>query len=98
MLEASNRSGMELPRPYRNNILMLNLTTFSVLCLLILVGACFYSGSLIPLTPGAGSRETSVWIMWSVIVGLPSATAVLWLLRLRKDAKPKPDIANNGRP
>ena len=73
-----------MPRPHRNNVLMLNLTAFSLMCLLVLVGGYFYSGgSLLPSTKGSDAGEAiQIWIMWGVVVTVPLVTAVLWVLRL----------------
>lgn len=70
-------------RLHRNNTLMLNLTGFSLICVLMLLGIFAYGGGLFPGTEGAGPREiATIWVAWSIIVALPVTTAGLWLLRL----------------
>jgi hypothetical protein len=55
-----------------------------MLCLLILIGVWAYAGSPFPQTQGANdSEEAELWIEWSIIVAVPTITALLWLLRLR---------------
>ncbi len=73
-------------RPYRNNVLMLNLTAASLVCLLFLLGLFIYkSGNLLPSTKGADAGEAAqMWIIWSVAVALPLMTGVLWVFRLTK--------------
>ena len=56
------------------------LSALSVVCGLILWGTTVYSGSILPSTQGASPDERrSIWVLWSVIVAIPSIT-VLWLL------------------
>ena len=81
---------MKLPRPHRNNVLMLNLSALSLLCLLILVGAFFYTGgfdnggSFLPATQGADAQEaTQIWVTWGVVVAVPLITGILWIFRLK---------------
>jgi hypothetical protein len=76
----------------RNNTLMLNLTAFSLVALLFLVGLFLYSGSILPGTQGASSGEAA--LMWSVTalaIGLPIITGVLWILRWTSKAHNSPD-------
>ena len=75
---------MRLPRPHRNNVLMLNLTAVSLFCVLMLTGLFLYSGgSLLPATQSSDTQEaTQTWLMWGVVVTVPLITAVLWILRL----------------
>jgi hypothetical protein len=73
---------------YKNNVLMLNLTAFSLLFVLIEVGIFLYSGSMLPGTGGAGPTES--FLMWSVsclLIGLPVLTAVLWIFRLVRSGR-----------
>ena len=76
---------------YRNNVLMLNLTAFSLFCAMTLVGLFLYSGTILPATQGAGQTERLlILLLWSLLIGLPLLTAVLWILRLtrkRNDSK-----------
>ena len=47
-----------MPRPRRNNVLMLNLTAASLFCVLVLVGGYIYSGGrLLPATQGSDTQE-----------------------------------------
>jgi cytochrome bd-type quinol oxidase subunit 2 len=75
---------MRMPRRYRNNVLMLNLTAVSLFCVLVLAGLFLYSGgSLLPATQGSDTQEAmQTWLMWCVTVTVPLITAVLWILRL----------------
>ena len=79
---------MRMPRPHQNIHVMLTLTIFSVVCILILVGGYFYSGSVVPSTSGASPEEArSIWTHWMVIVAIPSVTLALWVLRLATGKK-----------
>ena len=68
---------------YRNDTLRLNLTAFSLLCLLILVGGLAYHGSLAPETKGATSGEAALmWSLTVLLIGLPVITVIIWVRRL----------------
>ena len=72
---------------YRNNGLMLGLTASSLFCLIVLVGGYLYSGSVLPSTQQTYRADLLVkWLLWTVVVGTPAFTGVLWLLRLRINA------------
>jgi hypothetical protein len=69
---------------HKNNVLLLNLTAVSFFCLIVLAGLYRYSGgSILPAINNAGPGEAlSIWVMWSLIVGVPAMTAALWMIRL----------------
>jgi hypothetical protein len=69
---------------YRNNMLMLILTTASLFCLIVLAGLYAYTGgSILPQTQHMMPSEArALWIEWFPFVGIPVLTAIFWILRL----------------
>jgi hypothetical protein len=73
---------MNMPRPSLENLLF-PMSVISALCLFVLVGLFFYSGSLLPATQGADQSDTTqIWIIWGLLVGFPLATSGLWIIKL----------------
>ena len=69
---------------FRNRELMFGLSAVSLFCLTVLVGLYRYTGSVFPSTQQTdGTELLFIWLLWSILAGVPAFTGVLWVLRRR---------------